>query len=322
MSQPAEPAVATLGGSALGQVVRRHWLAMRPAFLTASIMPVIVGTAWGQAAAGGQFDVAAALLAVLATALVHAGANVINDVGDELGGTDRVNTERIFPYTGGSRFIQNGVMSLSQMRRFGVGLVAVAMLLGAVLAWLKGPTVVMMGLVGIVLGVAYSLPPLKLASRGVGELTIAAGFGALPVMGAAWLQSGRFDLAALLVSVPTAMWVTAILLINEVPDLRADAIAGKRTWPVRFGVGGTRVIYVLLQVIALAASLAMVWRGQLHWGVLVLAVALFALGLGAARGIGAAAGPAREALRGSIEKTLGIHALGSAWIAAWAWFGG
>jgi 1,4-dihydroxy-2-naphthoate octaprenyltransferase len=319
MTQPAEPAIATLGGSALGQVVRRHWLAMRPAFLTASIMPVVVGTAWGRAAAG-HFEVLPAVLALAATALVHAGANVINDVGDELGGSDRANTERIFPYTGGSRFIQNGVMSLSQMRRFGVGLVAVAMLLGAALAWLAGPTVVALGVVGIVLGVAYSLPPLKLASRGVGEMTIAIGFGALPVMGAAWLQSGRFDLAALLVSVPTAMWVTAILLINEVPDLRADALAGKRTLPVRFGVGGTRVIYLALQAVALAAVVAMVLRGQLHPVALVLPVLLSGLAVAASRGIDAASGPARDALRASIEKTLGIHAIGSAWIAACAWF--
>ena len=319
MSQPAEPAVATLGGSGPGQVARRHWLAMRPAFLTASLMPVIVGTAWGQAA-GGHFEALPALLALAATALVHAGANVINDVGDELGGSDRANTERIFPYTGGSRFIQNGVMSLSQMRRFGVALVAMAMLLGAVLAWLEGPTVVALGVTGIVLGIAYSLPPLKLASRGVGEFTIALGFGVLPVMGASWLQTGVFDLPALLVSVPTAMWVTAILLINEVPDLRADALAGKRTLPVRFGIGGTRVIYLALHGVALAAVVAMVLRGQLHSVAVALPVLLFGLGGAAARGIGPATGPARDALRGSIEKTLGIHAIGSLWLATWAWF--
>jgi len=320
MSQPAEPALATLGGSAAGQVLRRYVMAVRPPFLTAAIMPVLVGSAWGHAASEG-FDVVAALIALVATALVQAGANVINDVGDEIGGSDRANTERMYPYTGGSRFIQNGVMSLSQMQRYGVGLVAAAMLLGAVLAWLKGPTVVGLGLAGIVLAVAYSLPPLKLASRGVGELTIAAGFGVLPVMGAAWLQTGRFDLDALLVALPTGMWVTAILLINEVPDMRADALAGKRTWPVRFGVAGTRVIYATLHVIALLATLAMVFRGQLHWGVLLLSVALFALGVAAARGIAPATGPGRDGLRASIEKTLGLHALGSAWIAAWAWFG-
>lgn len=159
------------------------------------------------------------------------------------------------------------------MRRFGVGLVAAAMLLGAVLAWLKAPTVVALGLVGIAFAVAYSLPPLKLASRGLGEATVAVGLGALPVMGAAWLQTGVFDVAALRIAVPTSMWVTAILLINEVPDLRADSLAGKHTLPVRFGID-------------------------------------------------APSGAGRETLRGSIEKTLGIHAIGSLWIAVCAWFGG
>lgn len=321
MSQPAEPVLATLGGGCPTRILRRYWMAMRPAFLTASIMPVLVGTAWGQAV-GGRLDLAAALLALWATALVHAGANVLNDVGDELGGTDRINTERIYPYTGGSRLIQNGVMSLAQMRRFGLGLIAMAMLLGALLAGLKGPIVLGLGLIGIVLAVAYSLPPLRLASRGLGEPTIAVGFGLLPAMGAAWLQTGRFDSMALLVAVPTAMWVTAILLINEVPDLRADALAGKRTWPVRFGIGGTRAIYLVLHAVAFVATLWLVLRGPLHWGVLLLSVPLCVLGIVAARGIVAAAGAGREALRGSIEKTLGIHVLGSLWIAAWSGFAG
>jgi 1,4-dihydroxy-2-naphthoate polyprenyltransferase len=120
--------------------------------------------------------------------------------------------------------------------------------------------------------------------------------------------------------VPTAMWVTAILLINEVPDLRADELAGKRTLPVRVGIGGTRVIYLALHAIALGAVVAMVLRGQLHAVSLLLPVALFGLAAAAARGIGNPSGPARDALRGSIEKTLGIHAMGSFWVAACAWF--
>ncbi len=319
MPQPAEPTLETLGGSAPAEVFRRYGQAVRPAFLTAAIMPVLVGTAWGQAA-GGRFHAIPAMLALAATVLVQAGTNVINDVGDELGGSDRANTERIFPYTGGSRFIQNGVMSLSQMRRWGIALVALAMALGALLAWISGPVVLLLGVAGIALGVAYSLPPLQLAARGVGEVAIALGFGLLPVMGAAWLQSGQFDAAALLIAIPTALWVTAILLINEVPDLRADAIAGKRTLPVRVGIGGTRAVYVALHAGALAAVIAMVLVGQLHWAVLVLPLLLFGLAVTAAGGIGPATGPERDRLRASIEKTLAIHAIGSLWIAGWAWF--
>ncbi len=319
MTQPVEPALATLGGRGPALSIRRRWLAMRPAFLTASVLPVVVGTTWGQAA-GGRFDPWAAVLALLATALVHAGANVINDVGDELGGTDRINTERIFPYTGGSRVIQNGVMDLRQMHRLGWGLIGIAALLGVLLALIKGPAVLLLGLAGIALSVAYSLPPLKLASRGVGELTIAVGFGVLPVMGSSWLQTGVFDGAAAWISLPPAMWVTAILLINEVPDMRADALAGKRTLPVRLGVRGTRMVYLLLQLFALAAVVIMVTRDQLPAIAVLVPVLLAALAVAASRGIGSASGPEREKLRASIEKTLVIHALGCLWIAACAAF--
>jgi 1,4-dihydroxy-2-naphthoate octaprenyltransferase len=319
MASPAEPTADNLGGTTPSQIARRYWLAMRPAFFPASIMPIVVGTAWGQAVAG-HLDLLPTILALAATALVHAGANVINDVGDELGGSDRANVERIFPYTGGSRFIQNGILSVSQMRRWGILLIAVATLLGVSLAAIKGSTVVWLGLIGVALAVAYSLRPLQLAARGIGEIAIGIGFGVLPVLGAAWLQSGVFDSAALLVALPTSAWVTAILLINEVPDLRADAAAGKRTLPVRIGIGGTRIVYISLHAVALLATILLVIRGELHWAVLFGSVALLAMAFVASRGIGEPTGPTRDGLRGSIEKTLAIHAIGSLWIAGWAWF--
>ena len=153
------------------------------------MLPVVVGSAWGHAASG-TLDPGAAALALLATMLVHAGANVINDVADDESGADRANTERIFPYTGGSRFIQNEILSAGSMRRFGIGLLVAACICGALLASLKGPLVLAFGLAGVALATLYSLRPAQLAGRGIGELAIGVAFGLLPVTGAAWLQSG------------------------------------------------------------------------------------------------------------------------------------
>ena len=58
--------------------------------------------------------------------------NVLNDVGDEELGTDRANTDRIYPYTGGSRFIQQGIMSASEMARWGTTLIAMAAIAGII----------------------------------------------------------------------------------------------------------------------------------------------------------------------------------------------
>lgn len=103
---PVEP-----GDSSALQLARSYALATRPMFLTASLLAVITGTSLGWHTAG-RLDTAAAMLALLIIALLHAAANVLNDVYDELNGADRLNTQRIYPYTGGSRFIQNGVLTL------------------------------------------------------------------------------------------------------------------------------------------------------------------------------------------------------------------
>jgi 1,4-dihydroxy-2-naphthoate polyprenyltransferase len=309
MTAHQEPLPSTLGGTSPGRTLKRYWLATRPPFLSASAAPVVVGSAFGFADAG-RIDWPSALLALIATMLVHAAANVLNDVGDETSGTDRANVDRIFPYTGGSRFIQNQVLSLEQMRRFGLGLLGVGSLIGLVLAILVGPTVVLLGVVGAALATAYSLPPLQLAARGVGEIAIAVAFGVLPFCGAAWLQSGHFSGAAVLVSIPIAMWVAAILLINEVPDMAADTTANKRTWPVRVGTNGTRLIYIGLHLTAAFATTAAAALGLIHPLALLGLGAVLLMGLIAARGI-VAETDRRARLTASIEATLRIHMMGS-----------
>lgn len=308
-SVPIEPSAADFQGHLLRRTALRWILATRPKFLTASVLPVLVGTAWGATGGAGLNGVAFAL-ALLATVCLHAAANVFNDVGDELGGSDRANAERIYPYTGGSRFIQNGIMSSRGMLALSGALLLTALVLGAVLALLKGPVVVWFGLAGIALGLCYSLPVVQLSGRGVGEAVVAVAFGVLPVTGAAWLQSGTLSGAAVWLALPISMWVAAILLINEVPDRVADGGARKRTLPVRLGERGSRWLYVALHAIAAASVLAAALVGAVPAFLPIGPVILFAVGLQAARQIG----PDRGAMQRAIEKTLMIHALGCVWL--------
>ena len=291
---------------------------MRPKFFPASVLPVLAGSAWGVMVAG-QFDLSAFILALLATVCVHAGANVLNDVGDDSGGTDRRNDDRIYPYTGGSRFIQSGIMSASGMARLGVSLLAVAGIAGLILLVSKGPMVLWFGIAGILLAVLYSLGPVRLASIGLGELSVGIAFGVLPVTGAAWLQSGSLDLDVLLFSIPVSVWVTAILLINEVPDIAPDGATGKRTLPVRFGLAGTSVLYLLLHLSGLAALVALALRGGFPaWGLIVPAL-LLVLAWQAARAIRTGIAD-RPAMTRAIEMTLGIHTIGAIWLTGCALF--
>jgi len=310
----ADPSPTQFAGDSLGQSATRLFNATRPKFFPASALPVLAGSAWGFHAAA-QFDVLVFVLALFATVCVHAACNVLNDVGDESGGTDNQNEDRIYPYTGGSRFIQTGIMSVNEMARLGISLLALAALAGLGLIALKGQMVLYFGLAGIALGVFYSLGPVRLSSLGIGETAVAIAFGIVPVAGAAWLQGAALDSQLLLFSLPVSAWVAAILLINEVPDIDPDGATGKRTLPVRLGLDGTAILYIILQASAVAVTGWMAATGALPLLAPLVPAALLILAVKAALAIRQGIAD-RDGMTKAIEGTLAIHTVGSIWLVA------
>jgi len=250
VSLPLEPSLDRLENPFL-----RYLLATRPAFLTITLMGVLLGfaTAWH---GGLDPDVPAALVTLLLALLAHAGVNVLNDYYDHLNGTDALNIDRLFPFTGGSRFIQNGVLSPARTLAFGL-LLFMAVILGGL--WLmqhSGRDLFWIGLAGLFIGWAYSAPPLKLNSRGLGELCVTLGF-LLIVVGADFVQRGQWDAAPWLMGLPYALLVTNILYINQFPDRAADLAAGKRHWVTRLDPARAAWGYGLILVLALLGMVAL-----------------------------------------------------------------
>ncbi len=237
----AEPAVERYAS----QPVAKYLAATRPPFLLASVAPVIIGlaTAYHDNVTLIAFT---ALLTLLGAMLVQAGVNVLNDYYDALNGTDAMNQERIYPFTGGSRFIQNGVLTERETAVFGTLLFAVSAVIGLVLLPYAGFGLVGVGFVGLLIGWAYSAPPLALNSRGFGELSVALGFGFWIPLGTDMVQRGDFAALPLLAAAPYALLVAGLLYINQFPDRVADAAAGKHHWVVRLGPQRARWGYLAL----------------------------------------------------------------------------
>lgn len=231
--------------------------ATRPAFLTASVLPVFSALAlsWYHTQ---SFDILLALLTVINIILIHSGANVLNDYHDAINGTDDNNVQRIFPFSGGSRFIQNCVLTIAQTRKLGNTLIISGMLLGLAMTYVAGPYLLLIGFLGGLVAIFYSAPPC-LACRGMGDLSIILCFGVLPVIGTVYIQSGQFLPEALWVGLGIGCFVAAILWVNSIPDIDADRQAGKWTIPARLGaakaVYGLAVLFVLGFIcISLAAN--------------------------------------------------------------------
>jgi 1,4-dihydroxy-2-naphthoate polyprenyltransferase len=235
----------------LSNPLLRYFLATRPPFLGASLVPCLIGIAAAHYS-GVPLDALLVVLTLLGAVVIHAGINVLNDYYDALSGTDDINTERLFPFTGGSRFIQNAVLSLDQTRRFGWALLGAGMALGLWLTYVSGPGLLVIGGLGLLIGWAYSAPPLALNSRGLGEICVAVGFGVLLPVGADFVQRGAFDWFPLWVGLPYGLLVTNILYINQFPDRHADAQSGKHHWVVRLGARRARWIYALIVGLAYA----------------------------------------------------------------------
>ncbi len=253
---PGEPTRA-----ALANPVLRYLLATRPAFLSVTAVGVLIGFASAHAGGASISAVTAALTMIFAL-VAHAGANVINDYYDSVSGCDAANVERLFPFTGGSRFIQNGVLTPREVKNFGYALILAVIPPGLWLAAHSAPGLILIGAAGLGAGWAYSAPPFKLQARGFGEFGIAAAW-TLVVVGADFVARGQFSFLPLAAGLGFALLVADILYINQFPDLRADALSGKRTLVVRLGAAKARWGYATIGTLAYLWPLTMFFAGRL-----------------------------------------------------------
>ncbi len=243
----------------------RIWLlAARPRTLPAAVAPVVVGT--GVALAEDGFWAPAALAAVLVALLLQIGANLANDVFDFRRGADTA--ARLGP----PRVTQRGLIAPERVLRATWLTLGAALIPGLYLVLRGGWPILILGLLAIVAALAYTGGPHPLGYNGLGEVAVFLFFGMIAVAGTAYVQTGEVTGLALVASVPIGAIATAILVVNNLRDLRTDARAGKRTVAVRIGERWTRREYKALLLIALATP-PLLWSvGWLGWSWLITLV--------------------------------------------------
>lgn len=233
MTKPVETAVG--GASRL----RIWWLAIRPATLTISLAPVLVGTslAWHDA---GRILWIPFILAAAAALLIQIGTNLYNDVGDYERGADR--TERLGP----PRAVSSGWLEAGEVRIAVVLVFSLALAVGAWLVWHGGWPILLLGLASIVAGIAYTGGPRPIAYGATGELFVFVFFGIVAVMGTYYLQTFAWTWAGVIVASMIGALAAAVIVVNNYRDLDYDRLAGKRTFAVRAGRAWSRVEFVAL----------------------------------------------------------------------------
>lgn len=244
----------------------RTWLiATRPVSFTASIIPVLVGTA---IAAERQFEALLFVLALLGSVAIHAGTNLVNDYFDHVKGTD--NEESL----GQSGVIQRGLLSPRAVLAGGVAAFVVGAAIGLVITAMTGWPVLALGLASVAAGYFYTASPFSLAYRGLGEVVVFVFMGPVIVMGAYYVQIEAFAWAPFVASLPIGLLVAAILHANNVRDIENDRRNAKWTLAALAGRPLADYEFVALMLTGYAVVVAMTIAGAAPWTVLLTMLSL------------------------------------------------
>jgi 1,4-dihydroxy-2-naphthoate octaprenyltransferase len=242
------------------------WQAVRPFAFSASVTPVIVGSA--AAYYTGEFHWELFVITLAAAMSIHAATNLANDYYDHVRGVDA--DQPIGP--GGA--IQQGALSPRSVLRGALALFAFSALLGIWLIAVRGWPIILIGALSVIAGYAYTGGPLPLGYIGLGDVVVFVFMGLVAVGGTYFVHTGTISAAAVWAGLPVAALVDGILVVNNLRDLSNDLAKGKRTLATFIGAGGTRFHYLALLIFAYAAVVAGVAVGSLPAPTLIMLLTL------------------------------------------------
>lgn len=250
-TSPASPGAPERAGAAV--TTAREWVAgARPRTLPAAVVPVVVGTA--VASADGQVIWWRSLYALVVALALQIGTNYANDYSDGIRGTD---TERVGPV----RLVAGGLAHARDVKTAAYFAFGVAVAAGLVLALATTWWLVVIGAACVAAGWFYTGGSRPYGYAGFGEVFVFVFFGLVAVVGTAYVSIGRVTALSVVAAVPVGLLATALLVVNNLRDIRSDKAAGKHTLAVRIGASATRRLYGALVAGALAfAVVAAFWR--------------------------------------------------------------
>lgn len=219
-------------------------LASRPKTLLAAFVPVIIGSSLAYST--GKFNPVAAFIALVCSILIQVGTNFVNDLYDYLAGTD--NEERVGP----TRVLAAGLVSVKEMKTAIVLVFALTFILGLYLVHLGGWIILLIGILSIVAGIAYTAGPFPLAYNGLGDIFVFVFFGLVGTVGTYYVQALDISLLSVLTAIPVGALITNILIVNNYRDIETDKANGKHTLAVLFGRKFSRIQYLIFTIVSYA----------------------------------------------------------------------
>lgn len=240
-----------------------NWIAAaRPKTLPAAIAPVLVGTA--EASRSGLIEAWPVFICMAFALFVQIATNLANDYFDFKRGADT--EDRLGP----ERLVASGKIAPETMFRVAISLFVLAFVVGLSMVAYRGSEMLIVGVLAIVFGYAYTGGPYPLAYHGLGDVFVIGFFGLVATMGTYYVIVGELSWNTYLLGLPLGLLANNILVVNNYRDKETDEVAGKRTLVVRFGRGFARSQYTWQLIGAYFSLSVYVGLTQSLWACLAL----------------------------------------------------
>ncbi|AVH21998.1 1,4-dihydroxy-2-naphthoate polyprenyltransferase [Nocardia cyriacigeorgica] len=223
----------------------------RPRTLPNAIAPVIAGT--GAAAAIDGLVWWKAILALLVSLALIIGVNYANDYSDGIRGTD---DERVGPL----RLVGSGLASPAAVRTAAIVSLGVGALFGLILVALTAWWLILIGAACLAGAWFYTGGSKPYGYSGFGEIAVFVFFGLIGVLGTQFVQAERVDWVGAVLAVAVGAFSSAVLVANNLRDIRTDTESGKVTLAVKLGDPRTRTLHLVLLAVPFIATLLLVAR--------------------------------------------------------------
>lgn len=239
------------------------WRLTRPHTLTASFVPVFIGSA--MAAYEGAFHVLLFLAMLTASMLIQTATNMFNEYYDYVRGLDTTESVGI-----GGTIVRDGVKP-KVVRNLAFAAYGIAMLLGVYICSSSSWWIALIGLVCMAVGYLYTGGPLPISSTPLGELFSGLFMGPVIILISCYIQTGNVSLANLYVSLSIGILIGAINLANNIRDLEGDKEHGRKTLPILLGrPRAIALLSVMFTVAFLWIVLLVIQQIVTPWALLVL----------------------------------------------------
>ena len=232
--------------------------AIRPFTLSASVVPVVVGSAlaWHYGAGNGWLFV----LVLLGSVLVQSGTNLIDEYADHVHG-GRAGKKIQAPY----KVIALGLLSPRTVFWGALSCFGIATLIGIYLVLRTGWPLALVCLASLAVAYGYSAGPWPLGNFGLGEPLVFVFMGPVMVLSSFYVQVQTVNWVAVWLSVPVGCLVTAILVVNDLRDREEDQQSGKVTLVTLWGRQPVIWLYDVLLLVAFGSVVLLVVSGVGSW---------------------------------------------------------